>query len=85
MLRCTYHDCLVTVASRRTPDPFRLRINTGGILPAGSKRSGREVTILPFPYDIRSVVSLQLTKHTRSLPIQFYPLFSVHGVPTAEF
>jgi hypothetical protein len=84
MLRYTYKDCLVIVASRRTPDPAQLRINTGGTLPAGSKRSGREVTILPFSYDIRSVVSFQLTKHMRSLPIQFCPLFSVHFVPAAE-
>ena len=61
MLRYTYNDCLVTVASRRTPDPLRLSKNTGGALPAGSKRSGHEaVSILPFPYDIRSVVSLQV-------------------------
>jgi hypothetical protein len=84
MLRYTHNDRLVTAAFRPTPGLVR-RINTGGTLPAGSKRSGREaVTILPFLYDIRSVVSLQLTKHMRSLPIQFYPLFSAHFVPAAE-
>ena len=62
MLRYTYNGRLVTVESRRNPDPVRVRINTGGTLLAGSKRSGREAaTILPFPYDICSVVSLQLT------------------------